>query len=107
MLYVLYHYIPCYLGANNDEIAKDISEELKLQALELAGDKNIATIAQPSIETYVQKRVKEEDTGAGIFSALNHIDFDVEAKKKRKKTKTTEYKFAAVDFTEVSGECPS
>jgi hypothetical protein len=87
-------------GSNNDKVALAVNQ-LQLQALERSADKNIATIAQPSIDSFVKNRVSEEDTGAGIFSALNHIDFDVEAKKIREKTKNTEVKSASSDFMEV------
>ena len=90
-----------FSGSNNDEVALAVNQELQLQTMERSADKNIATTAQPSIDTFVKKRVTDEDTGAGIFGALNHIDFNVEAKKKRMKTKNAEYKFADVDFTEV------
>jgi hypothetical protein len=93
-------------GANDDSVAKKVNETLAKQAQLMAEDKTIGTIKQPSIDEYVKKRIVEEDTGAGIFGALNHIKFDasLNAKKKVKSGQAADYKFQSVDYNEDDTE---
>lgn len=90
-------------------MAVELKEEIQKRKVKLATDPNISasTMPVPSIDQYVIKRKQDEDSGAGIFGALNHISFETEAEKRNKKKKIKqEYKFDHMDYTEDDSEQP-
>jgi len=48
------------------------AEALRLQ--EMADDDFVAMPEPISVDTYIQKKIAAEDTGAGVFGALNYMD---------------------------------
>jgi hypothetical protein len=70
-------------GANGDPVAMKTLELANKRKAELAQDDFIASQEPVSVEQYIQDRIAMEDTGAGVFGALNHIRADGSAKKKR------------------------
>lgn len=71
-------------GTNADPLALELQELKNKRLFEREADDFIASQEPVSIDQYLKGRVKEEDTGAGVFGALNHINADGVAKKKRK-----------------------
>lgn len=89
-------------NANNDEIArKTIMLQNERQA-ELHDDDFIVSQEPASVDQYIQERVANDDTGAGVFGALNHIDF----KGSNRKKKSMGEAFADPDWNEDDGDQP-
>jgi hypothetical protein len=71
-------------GANSDPVAMKTMELVNKRKGELATDELIASQEPVNVEAYIKERVALEDTGAGVFGALNHISADGTAKKRKK-----------------------
>lgn len=81
------------LNQNNDIIAKETRKLEHSRNLETKDDTFFASSSPVPLTTFINERVKADDTGAGIFGALNHINFEGST---RKKTGQKNY-FADVD----------
>ncbi len=88
--------------ANNDPIAQKTRQLEQERSADRKGDDYIASSEPANLNSYIQERVKLEDSGAGVFGALNHIDFV--GRKNRKKT--GEDAFADPDWAQDDGDQP-
>ncbi len=71
-------------GANSDQIALKAIELTQKRKGELETDDLIGSQEPVSVEGYIKERVALEDSGAGVFGALNHINVDGSSKKKKR-----------------------
>ena len=89
-------------GENNDAIARELAALQNERDGEIVEDDFIAQPEPVSVQEYLKGRVAVDDSGAGIFGALNHIDLSGNAKKK----KTGEDAFTDPDWTQDDGDAP-
>eukprot|EP01034_Spumella_vulgaris_P027083 gene27083-33756_t len=71
-------------GTNTDPTALELQEIRAKRQFELEADDFIASQEPVSIDQYMRGRINEDDTGAGVFGALNHIDMEGTSKRKKK-----------------------
>jgi hypothetical protein len=80
------------------------AKQLENERLGAARDDDYIALNEPAqLQSYIQERVALEDTGAGIFGALNHINTDGSTKRKKK---TGEDAFEDPDLVPDEGEQP-
>jgi len=86
-------------GLDPSEVKGSIEEMEK----KMKGEGEFVAMPEPvSIDQYLAQKVNGEDTGAGVFGALNFIDASGNAKKK----KTAEDAFADPDWSQDDGDQP-
>ena len=66
----------------------------------LQSDDFIVTQEQPNVDSFIKRRMKDEDSGAGVFGALRHINTTGTVKKK------AERQFVDPDWTQDDGDQP-
>ena len=89
-------------GENDDAIAIELQGLQNKRISELIEDDFIASPEPISIDKFLQGRTAVEDTGAGVFGALSHIDMSGLAAGKKK----PEDAFADPDWTQDDGDQP-
>eukprot|EP01038_Epipyxis_sp_PR26KG_P004421 gene4421-6250_t len=90
-------------GMNDDPTAIKALELANMRKGEVNDDDFIASQEPINIDEFLKDRVAAEDTGAGVFGALNHIDIHGNSKKK----KTAEDSFLTdLDWNEDDSEQP-
>jgi len=91
------------LGGGLDPASvKEQVAEMERQRQAEAEDEFVAMPEPVSIAQYLKGKVTEEDTGAGVFGALNYIDASGGSKKK----KTASDAFADPDWSQDDGDQP-
>jgi hypothetical protein len=63
-------------GMNNDATAKAVEALNNDRMDDIKGDDFISTSAPVNLDSYISNRQNVEDTGAGIFGALKHINIE-------------------------------
>ena len=89
------------LTGNKDEVARKVASIQKSRNISQDEDDFIVNPAPPPIDEYVKSRKNGEDTGAGVFGALQHIRLNNENMKSK-----AEMAFASVDPTEEEEKEP-
>ena len=88
------------IDSHLDEVGKEVARMQRLRDDELLGDGNIAMQEPAKIQDLLKRRVTEQDTGAGVFGAMNHITLD--GKKKSKEPEA----FVDPDWGQDDDEAP-
>jgi hypothetical protein len=89
------------LGGGVDAAADLIAQQEAARLAEMHEDDFVAMPEPMSADKYIRDKVAADDTGAGVFGALNHIDASGNARKK-----TGEDAFADPDWTQDDGDQP-
>jgi len=61
-------------GGDDDEVVDGVNELQKKRNLELSSDELIAQPEPVTVDQYIRKRIAKQDTGAGVFGAINFMD---------------------------------
>jgi hypothetical protein len=83
-----------------DEVSAETEELRNRRQDELQKDDFIVTQDQPDVGNFIKRRMKDEDTGAGVFGALKHINTTGKPQKKE------ERQFVDPDWTQDDGDQP-
>jgi hypothetical protein len=83
-----------------DEISAETEELRNRRQGELQNDNYIVTQDQPDVSSFIRRRMKDEDSGAGVFGALRHINTTGKVQKKE------ERQFTDPDWTQDDGDQP-
>lgn len=83
-----------------DEVSAETEELRNRRNDERSRDDYIVTQEQPDVSAFIKRRMKDEDTGAGVFGALRHINTTGRVQKKE------ERQFVDPDWTQDDGDQP-
>lgn len=89
------------LGGMIDPVADKVAQEEAKRLAEMQEDDFIAMPEPMSADKYIKDKMAAEDTGAGVFGALNHIDATGNAVKK-----SAADAFADPDWSQDDGDQP-
>ena len=84
---------------NNDTVSNELRS---LQMKRNTDDTFVASPEPISVDAFLKQRIKGEDTGAGVFGALSHLEKDGRSKKKT----NAEDEFVDPDWTQDDGDEP-